>query len=74
MKGLIEILDKIKKVYLPHAPGNSLLDDALTKEHIDAAREYNTEQVQIMSILVEPSPGAILPPPGMKFSPSLPTV
>ena len=73
-KGLVKILDKIDKAYLAPMPGNSLLDAPLTKEHMGAAHVYNTEQVQIMSIPVMHIPGVILPPPGMTFTSSLPTV
>ena len=44
VKGLIYSLDEIDKAYLASVPGNLLLNDTLTKEHIDAAHEYNTEQ------------------------------
>ena len=70
MKGLINVLNKIEKVL----PGNKLTDDALTKEHIKAECVYNAEQAHIASIPVEPTSGAVFIPPGMYFTPSLPTV
>ena len=68
MRGLVNVLDKINKAYLAQVPGNSLLNATPMKECMDAAHKYNTEQVQIMSILAVPSPGVILPLLGMTFA------
>ena len=73
-KGLVDILNKIEKVYLMCALGNMLLDAVLTKEHIEAVHAYKAEQARIMSIVVVPGPGIIIPLPGMTLAPSLPTV
>ena len=59
---------------MAHAPGNTLSDPTLTKEHIEAMRMYNEEQARIVSIPVDPSPGVDLPLPGMSLIPALPTV
>ena len=74
MKGLVKILDEIDKAYLAHFPGNMLLDTTLTKECMEAAYVYNTEQAIIASILVMHSPGVVLPLPGMTFTSLLPTL
>jgi hypothetical protein len=74
VRGLIDILDETEKTYLVRAPGNSLSDTALRQEHDNAIREYNAEQVRIANTPVAPSPGVSLPPPGVTYIPSLPTI
>ena len=74
IRGLTDIVNDAEVAYLARVPGNTLSDTALTTERIDATRMYNTEQMHIMSIPVNPSPGVNLPLPGMSFIPALPTV
>jgi hypothetical protein len=74
VRGLVDVLDETEKAYLARAPGNSLSDAALRQEHDNVTREYNAEQVRIASTLVAPSPGVSLPPPGVTYTPLLPTI
>jgi len=72
-RGLANILEDVNKNYLAHALGNSLLEKVLITECIETVRAYEAEQARIVSIPVMPAPSAILPPPGIAFSPSIPT-